>query len=244
MFFANQRLWSSHGSGARPRARCSWLHDLTLGIALSFSGGAGCDFFEELQSKDSASTDTDGGTGADTDGGTGADTDGGTGADTDGGTGEPGCSLEEDDRCVDQDQVTRCDLDTGETTSFNCQALCGAALNLACIPSPSGLHGCWCVSPGTQPVLACRELEGCLSDCGTAAIGAPCGDSCLSRATPETIRSYGALLNCAYRNCEPGCQSTPASCSTCLTGAMGGISGCSVEASVCNADANDEPSWP
>lgn len=185
---------------------------------------SGCGFFTELESADMPGDD-----------------DAGTSTD-DTGTGGP-CTLVDDDYCMDQDTLSSCSVDSGETSIYDCGELCGQYLNFTCLNVGTGQHGCWCVAAGKQKVYSCTELEDCLRGCG-GAYDSSCADQCFSRTTSGTIRMFGALIHCAQAGCEAGCLADPGGCGACVNAAQAGESGgCAVERAVCDNDRNDEP-WP
>lgn len=195
---------------------------------------AACGFFKELQSADSA---TDGG----------SDGSDGTASSSDGTASETAASCEvlPDDACIDQDDVRSCDPASGEITEVSCIETCGENVNFSCIRATSdGQHGCWCVVPGAQKVLACWELSDCLQGC-VGAEDAACSDQCFTRTTRETIRTFGTLVNCAHASCEDTCDDTPEDCSACIDAAISGVTAaCTLEKAVCDGDQNDDPWFP
>jgi hypothetical protein len=208
----------------------------SLGLVFALALVSGCDFFQELQSLPEAGEDgTDSGTGS---------TEDGTG-DT-GETGDEGPCDVLDESCPNQDTLSSCDLATGELITYDCAALCqsGNLLNFTCTPTEDFSHGCWCVEPGTIKIDNCAQLEGCVIDCG----GDPdsdCANECFTRTDAQTIRLLGTLYSCADRACDPLCAESPLDCGACLLQARAGLYGdCGLERQVCNADQNDEPSWP
>lgn len=206
---------------------------LLLAVALL----AGCSFFKELQSADSAEdSGSDSGTAGD---GSGSDSSGSTTA------GDGPCTIARDDRCVDQDTLRSCDESTGEVTVSSCNALCTGTLNFSCVIATAAVqHGCWCVVPGDLEQLTCTELEGCLLDCSQATTTA-CADACFDRTTAGTIRTYGALVSCAHSGCDDTCRDEPQGCAACIASAIGaGTGDCALERSVCDADAPSDPWWP
>jgi hypothetical protein len=212
----------------RTRAFVSRGFVWTLALAATAWLSAGCAFFQELESIESAEDGT----------GEEADTDTGTEGDDDG---EP-CTLA-DDTCDDQDTVRSCDLAEGDVTIHDCGALCGQNTNFTCVDVGTGQHGCWCVAPGTQKVYSCSELEDCLFGCGDGPDDL-CTNQCFARTTAATVRMYGALVFCAHSGCESVCEENPAQCAGCIDQALSGESaGCQLERSVCDVDRNDEP-WP
>lgn len=192
--------------------------------------GAGCDFFQELESEPTAGTDTDTGTG--------------TGGSDTGDPDDGSCDLARDDRCLDQDTVDSCDPQTGELTELDCPALCGANTNFSCVSTSTGQHACWCVEPGAVKTLSCTELEGCLEDCeGAPDLG--CADRCFGRTDALTIRIFGALLHCAETTCEQTCTDAPGSCAQCVSAArLAGEGGCSLPRAICDDDRNPDEPWP
>ncbi len=197
-----------------------------LTLALALAAGA-CDFFQELDSAESAGT-------------TGGTSGGGA---TDTGTAGAGPCGPADDTCLDQDRLRTCDPATGEVTEYDCAAVCGGTLNFTCLMVTPQDHACWCVEPGAQKVYGCKDLEACLQGCGADPTDA-CANQCFGRTTAETIRTYGALVHCAQAACEPTCEADVTACAACLESAMAGTSGgCALARSVCDADTGDEP-WP
>jgi hypothetical protein len=198
---------------------------------------AGCSWFKELQSADSAE---DSGSGS----GTAGDGDASDGSGSSGTGGGP-CTIANDDRCVDQDTLRSCDEATGEVTESSCNDLCTGTLNFSCvIATAEAQHGCWCVVPGDLKLLTCTELESCLLDCGGANTTA-CADACFDRTTSGTIRTYGALVSCAHHGCDDTCRDTPEGCAACISSAINsGAGDCVLERSVCDADAPSDPWWP
>ncbi len=192
----------------------------------------GCGFFKELQSAASA---------------TEASSDGGSSSSSDETASETAASCEvlSDDRCTDQDAVRSCDPASGELSEVSCTEVCGENVNFSCVRATSdGQHGCWCVVPGPQKVLACWELSDCLRGCAGAEDSA-CADQCFGRTTRETIRTFGTLVMCAHDGCEDPCDENPESCGTCIDDALAGVSAnCTLEKAVCDGDDNDEPWFP
>lgn len=203
---------------------------LVLVIALA---GA-CGFFKELQSADSAGDDSTGDDSGDDSGSGGSDS-----------TGDGICEVVDDDRCADQDTLRSCDEATGELTEYSCTELCTGTLNFSCVIATSdSRHGCWCVVPGDQKLLTCSELEGCLLECTNAQTTA-CADACFAKTNAGTIRTYGALVSCAHNGCDDTCRDEPGSCSSCISTAIAaGTGDCTLERSVCDADASSDPWWP
>jgi hypothetical protein len=193
-------------------------------------GGAGCDFFRELESEPGAkATDTD------------TDTD--TGGTSTGDTEDGLCEVVRDDRCLDQDKVASCGAD-GVLSEIDCPAACGGLVNFSCVAAASGQHACWCVEPGNNKVLTCSELESCMGACDLSQSFA-CADQCFGRTDAATLRIYGALVHCAEASCEDSCQATPASCQACVDAARtAGESGCSLPRAVCDDDRNPDEPWP
>ena len=207
-----------------------WVVGPWFGLCACATVAAGCgNFFEELQSADSAdSGDTD-------------SDDAGLDGDDDM-VEVPGsdCVYPEDGRCVDQDTIQRCDPESAEIEIHGCTEICGGFTNFACVMVSPGEHGCWCVEPGRQKVFSCSELEACLADCGSAATSA-CADACFARTDQTTVRLYGALVNCAHDGCHEICNETPESCAACVESAIQtGAGACGLARSVCDADDNDE----
>jgi hypothetical protein len=197
-------------------------HFIAIAIA-----AACCGFFEELESLESAEAgETDG-----------SDTDA---APTEG---EPGCSFPEDDRCGAQDRLHACDPQTEVPSTWDCASLCGALVNFTCLGVGNGQHACWCVEPGAQKVLSCKELEGCLRGCeGAPDLG--CADQCFGRTTTGTVRTLGALVHCVHSSCHEICTGDPNACASCIETGMSGAGDCVLERTVCDNDRNDEPEWP
>ena len=211
-----------------PRPTFAALSSLWLGLA-SLTSAAGCDFFQELESEESAGSSDSGGT----------ETDASTETDA-----EPSCSFPEDDRCLDQDRLQTCDPQSELASTWTCTELCGSFVNFTCLGVGNGQHGCWCVQPGTQKVLSCSELESCLRGC-EGNTDATCSDQCFARATAGTIRTLGALVHCAHDTCHDTCISDQASCAPCIDSALTqGTAGCVLQRSVCDSDRNDDPDWP
>ncbi|MCA9653893.1 MAG: hypothetical protein H6712_15590 [Myxococcales bacterium] len=199
-------------------------------MALGAPLGAGCDFFQELKSEPIAGTETD------------TDSSGSGGSDT--GDPEGPCELARDDRCLDQDTVRSCDLQTGELAELDCPALCGSYTNFSCVSASTGQHACWCVEPGPTKTLSCTELEACLEDCDSSPTLA-CADQCFRRTDPLTIRILGALLHCAEATCEDTCLESPSSCPACVSAArLEGEGGCSLPRAICDDDRNPDEPWP
>lgn len=200
---------------------------------------AGCSWFEELQSADSAD---DSGSSSGTDDGGDDDDSGDSGSS---GTGGGPCTIEDDDRCTDQDTLQSCDEASGDITVSSCTELCGESVNFSCVIATAEVqHGCWCVVPGKQKNLTCVELEACLLGC-TDATSTDCADACFTRTDGGTIRTYGALVSCAHHECDDTCRDDSENCGTCISGAiMSGTGGCVLERSVCDADASSDPWWP
>ena len=195
-----------------------------------------CGWFKELQSADS-------GAGASTGSDSGSDS-GSQDSGSDG-TGEALCEIVEDDRCDDQDTLLSCDEATGVLSEYSCNDMCTGTLNFSCvIASADSRHGCWCVVPGDQKLLTCSELESCLLDCSQASSTA-CADACFVRTNAGTVRTYGALVSCAHRDCDDTCRDEPQACSSCISSTIGAGTGkCTLERSVCDADASSDPWWP
>lgn len=191
-----------------------------------------CDFFQELESKPGAPEQE-----------AGEDTSGDMAGETEGDSQEP-CDVL-DDRCSDQDTLHSCNFETGAVDLYYCTALCGADLvNFSCTPMANFRHGCWCVSPGTIKLDSCSELEACIVGCGGEP-GSPCTNGCFERTNYQTARLLGSLYSCADRACDELCAGSPAECGACLLLAKAGLFGdCGLARSVCDADSNDEPSWP
>jgi hypothetical protein len=209
-----------------------------LGIVLVLALASGCAWFKELQSAESV----DGtGTGDDTEAGTEDE----SGDDDTASTGDGACEIAEDDRCADQDTLHSCDPATGELTEYACADLCSGTMNFSCvIASADARHGCWCVVAGDQKLLTCTELEGCLLDCTDDSTSA-CADACFAKTNAGTIRTYGALVSCAHHECDDTCREEPASCAGCISTAIAsGMGDCTLERSVCDADAAGDPWWP
>jgi hypothetical protein len=193
-------------------------------LALAVAGAAGpwaCSFFQELDSKPSPETDSDG--------------------QEDGATGTESCDLEDED-CPGQDLLRTCDPERQAATTWECPTLCGNFLNFTCTGGIEW-HACWCVAPGKQKVYSCTELESCLDGCDAAG-STPCTDGCFARTTATTIRLLGSLVFCAESACRDTCRHAPAACADCRGRAGAGLSGgCEVERAVCDADRSDE-AWP
>lgn len=204
-------------------------------LVLALAVAAGCGLFKELQSEESA---TSAGSGSSS--GTGSSSGSGGSDET-----SASCEISMDDRCADQDTLQTCDPDSGAFAEYACADLCAGTPNFTClIASSDGRHGCWCVAPGPQKVLSCTDLEGCLNDC-TGAADMSCADACFSRTTIETIRTFGALVYCAHKECDDACREAPEGCGTCIDQAIAaGTGSCTLERSVCDQDHNDEPWWP
>jgi len=202
-----------------------------LWLALGGPGAAGCDFFRELESAPGATS-------------SGSGTDSGTG--TEGSTGDTEntvCSLQEDDRCLDQDTVASCGLQDGRISEVDCVATCGGLVNFSCVLSGSGQHACWCVEPGANKVLSCSELEDCMEGCDLSQ-SFECADRCFSRTNPLTVRVYGALVHCAEETCQQTCVDSPQQCAACIDAArIGGGGGCSLPRAICDDDRNEEDPW-
>lgn len=208
----------------RPRAATSWPA-VVLGLCISW--GAGCDFFQELESDPkAAATDTD--------------TDGASTGDTDTGPCEP----QDDDRCLDQDTVSNCGPADGVLSEIDCPAACGGFLNFSCVATATGQHACWCVEPGDVKQLTCAALEACVGDCDLTQ-SLSCADQCFARTDAATIRIFGALVHCAETACEPTCRQSPETCQACLDAARGeGEGGCSLPRAVCDGDRDPDEPWP
>ncbi len=214
-------------STARSRTNGLGLTRLLAVALLAASPFLGCGFFEELGADDD---DDDGGD------------DGDTGSTVDMGSDGP-CGAE-DDFCISQDELSSCSPDTGDVTELNCAIACGSFMNFTCVHVTGGRHGCWCVSPGDQPIDGCVGLETCLASCGEGAT-TDCGNGCFERATYSTIRLYGALVHCAEQVCRDTCLTAPESCSQCIALARTGMIGdCAVERAVCDNDQPDDVPWP
>jgi hypothetical protein len=197
----------------------------------------GCSYFKELQDAEDASAGSD----DDTSGSSTADDTAGETVDTGGSETAAVCELATDDRCGDQDTLFTCDPATGEVTEYSCAAMCGGNLNFTCLlASNDGQHGCYCVVPGFDG-STCFELETCLRDCVNAA-SSGCTDTCFSRATTGTIRTYGALVYCAHTDCADMCRDTPELCGSCVESAIiTGMGACQVERSLCDNDVPADP---
>ncbi len=199
-------------------------------IFVTGSAAVGCDFFHELESLPDAGEDE-----------SGSDDD--AEAETAGETGDGPCTVL-DDRCSDQDTLHSCNLETGEVDTYYCAALCGDSLiNFTCTPTSDFRHACWCVSSGAIKIDTCAQLEVCLAECGDP--GSDCANACFERTDYQTIRLLGTLYSCADRACDDLCEVSPADCGSCLVAAQAGLWGdCGLHREVCDADVNDEPSWP
>lgn len=200
---------------------------LLFALGGSGLGATGCDFFQELESADSAET-------GETDGDTEGDAEPVEGA----------CSVPRDDRCLNQDIIQRCDPQTKEAVAEDCGVQCGSFLNFSCVNTGAG-HGCWCVEPGAQKVYSCTELEDCLQGCVLDATS-ECANRCFDRTNDSTIRMFGSLVHCAHDQCHDICIDSPQLCATCIdSGIREGAGECGLERSVCNEDRNDEePYFP
>lgn len=186
----------------------------------------GCDFFQELESDPKAmATDTDPG---------GAST-----GDPDDGP----CEVLNDDLCLDQDTVSSCGPD-GTLTEVDCPVACGTFVNFSCVAMATGQHACWCVEPGSQPVLTCVELEGCVAECDLTE-GLACADQCFARTDAATARIFGALVHCAETACADGCRQNPEACQACVDAARTeGEGGCSLPRAVCDGQRDPDEPWP
>jgi hypothetical protein len=211
-------------SPSAARLPCSRLW---IGVAIA---SAACGFFEELESAESAETETALESSSDDDA-----------APTEGDDLE--CTFPDDDRCLAQDQLHVCDPQTELSSIWDCTELCGGFVNFTCLGVGNGQHACWCVEPGAQKVFSCTELEGCLRGCEGAS-DTSCADQCFGRTNTSTVRTLGALVHCAHSTCHDSCASDPASCPPCIEAAMLGTGGCVLERTVCDNDRNDEPEWP
>jgi len=208
----------------RPEGSRQWL---ALIWALTGLLGAGCDFFDELESAPGATA-----TGTDTD--TGGTSTGDTSA----------CELEIDDRCLDQDKVASCGPADGTLAEIDCPTVCGELVNFSCVSTASGQHACWCVEPGKVKTLTCTGLESCLGDCDLSQ-SFECADRCFDRTDADTLRLFGALVHCAEAACVDACHEDPEGCPACIEAArVEGESGCSLERAVCNDDRDPEEPWP
>jgi hypothetical protein len=198
-------------------------------LSITSSALIACDFFQELESKPGA------------EGETGAE---GPGATEAGETEGTPCDVL-DERCSDQDTLHSCNPTTGAIDVHYCTALCGADLiNFTCTPMADFRHACWCVSPGTIKLDSCSQLEACIVDCGGDP-GSPCSNGCFERTIYQTVRLLGSLYSCADRACDELCAASPGECGSCLLLAKAGLFGdCGLQRSVCDADTNDEPTWP
>lgn len=199
------------------------------GAAVGLGGMLGCvSFFEELQSEN----DDEGSEGDDD------STEAGSGSASEG---SAACEFPKDDVCHDQDRLTHCDPETEESTPYDCSVLCGANLNLSCITTGTGAHGCWCVTPASFKGSTCSQLDECLRGCATATDDS-CNDACISRTDAKTVRMYGVLISCAHNQCHEQCLSAPESCSTCINAGIGGGGECGLARAVCDSDDPDDPS--
>ncbi len=200
-------------------------------IALGL-GGAGCDFFRELESEPGAT-------------GTGTGTDTAAGSTSSGGTADAGpCEIAVDDRCLDQDAVASCDPVDGILREVDCPAVCGSLTNFSCVVTGTGQHSCWCVDPGENKQLTCTGLESCLGGCDLSQ-SFECADKCFGRTDATTIRLFGALVHCAETACEDACREVPSGCQACVDAARtAGESGCSLPRAVCDDDRDPEEPWP
>ena len=215
-------------------------HVQIAAIALLLTGlGSGCDFFKELQSLPEAGEDESGdGSGEDGD----EESDTGTPTDI---ADEGPCDVL-DDQCSDQDTLLSCDFDSGEVFSCPCASMCAESgmLNFTCTPTADFSHGCWCAQPGQFKLDNCLQLDTCITDCGGGP-GDECALECFTRTDAQTVRLLGTLYHCADKTCDAICAESPIDCGNCLLSARAGLYGdCGVEREVCNADLNDEPSWP
>ena len=194
----------------------------------------GCGFFEELEDADTA--DTEASTDSQDGEGTG---DGDTRPQaTDGEDAiDVPCTIEDDDRCENQDMLASCDLATGVVSTVPCDLLCGDNINFSCISSATGVHACWCVVPGPQKVWSCSELEACLGNCSEP--GA-CTDQCFGRTDKSTARMYGALVHCAEIGCSSTCQDVPEACGPCIANAIANGDGCTIPRALCDDDRSDD----
>jgi hypothetical protein len=210
----------------------------SAGLLVVIALATGCAWFKELQSAESAEgTGTSGDTGDDT-----SDDDTDDDAES---TGVEICEVAEHDRCADQDTLRSCDPATGELTEFACADLCSGTMNFSCvIATADARHGCWCVVPGDQKLLTCSELEGCLLEC-TDDSSSACADACFAKTNAGTIRTYGALVSCAHNGCDDTCREDLEACASCISSAIAsGVGDCTLERSVCDADASGDPWWP
>lgn len=199
---------------------------LRSGVVLGLGSLLGCgSFFEELQSENDDES-SGGDEGSDE-----------AGSESEG----PDCEFPKDDVCHDQDRLTHCDPETEEATPYDCSVLCGANLNLSCITTGTGAHGCWCVTPASFKGSTCSQLDVCLRDCATATDDS-CNDACISNTDASTVRMYGVLISCAHNQCHEQCLSAPESCATCINAGIGGGGGCGLARAVCDSDDPDDPS--
>ncbi|KIG15252.1 hypothetical protein DB30_05796 [Enhygromyxa salina] len=204
-------------------------------LAVTIGALTGCDFFQELENLPEAGEDESG------------EGDGTAGTGDTGDAGETGgepCDVL-DEFCSDQDTLHSCDLATGELLTYPCATVCGSAnlLNFTCTPTATFQHGCWCVNPGDIKLDTCLQLDTCVNECGDP--DSTCAGQCFTRTDAQTVRLLGALYSCADRACDEICASSPADCGSCLIAAKAGLWGdCGVAREVCDADQNDEPSWP
>jgi len=199
-------------------SRLGWC---LAGLLLASSGCM--NFFRELGSEDDGGDDESG------------DAPGDTGSDI------GPCEFPRDDLCRDQDRLTHCDPETLEATAYDCSLLCGSNLNVSCIATEDGAHGCWCVRPGQYKNASCAELEACLLDCAAAPNDA-CNDACFARTDRSTARVYGVLVSCAYNQCHDVCVDAPDDCGECVQAGLRGNGECGLARAVCDADRRSDPS--
>lgn len=156
-------------------------------------------------------------------------------------SGEGPCEFPQDDSCRDQDRLTHCDPNTHAATQYDCSVLCGANLNVSCIMTETGAHGCWCIEPGQYKNATCSDLEACLLECAAAPSDA-CNDACFARTDGSTARVYGVLVSCAYNQCHELCVDAPDDCSGCIQAGLRGGGECGLARAVCDADRSTDPS--
>lgn len=150
------------------------------------------------------------------------------------------CEFPQDDRCRNQDRIVHCDPATLESTEYDCNTLCGDNLNLSCVATGTGAHGCWCVTPGDTQRLTCGDLEVCLRACATATDDT-CNDACTAQTDAPTIRMYGVLLSCAHRQCHEACIASADDCNACIASSLTGSGDCGLARAVCDTHELDDP---